>query len=608
MVTQTTEARAMIPAASYVRMSSDKQDRSPDQQRAELRKLAEREGCRIVQEYTDEGITGDSGPDQRPGFKAMLDAARQGRFKVLLAWDTNRIGRFDSLDAGKWLSVLRDNRVQVVTCGQGRIDLESFAGRLVFTVQQEANKMFLLELSAKVLRGQRANAEAGGWNGGPVPFGFDRGEFDQAGNLVRRLAPKQPKSTEAGYRVRLVPVEDESILAGIHWGFDRFDQADISIRALARELQAKGFPSPNGDGWRHATVVKMLANPVYRGHTRWNVESWGKYHGLRGGEITAMNGRGGTRKRNVAEDLIIRPDTHQGLIDPDVFGRVQRKLSSPGRRRYARRAEYPLAGLMYCQQCGQPMHGKAARVSDRKGNPTYHYHRYVCGSYGRDAHRNAAGCGHYAVAADCVCRWLVGALQAEFMGPGRAELVESIRRQLAAEAKGQATDTRRLEKRLDALDTQVSRLVKAIRSTDAPELVDELNAARAERAALQDALQRARRHLDPQDLDREAEGTADDLGALAGRLSEADPATLRELFRLMVSRITCRWDRRTTKAGRQRYPLVDGIVELRDWGPSDCLFSGVANDGASQRENEGNGTGTSRTRSQSPSCAFAALR
>ena len=114
MVTRTTAARALTPAAAYVRMSSDKQDRSPDQQRDELRRLADREGCQIVQEFIDEGITGDSGPEQRPGFKAMLDAARQGKFKVLLAWDTNRIGRFDSMKAGEWLSPLRASGVQLI--------------------------------------------------------------------------------------------------------------------------------------------------------------------------------------------------------------------------------------------------------------------------------------------------------------------------------------------------------------------------------------------------------------------------------------------------------------------------------------------------------------
>ena len=66
--------RALLRAASYVRMSSGKQERSPAQQRGEITKLADREGCRIVARFSDRGITGDSGPQKRPGFRAMLAA------------------------------------------------------------------------------------------------------------------------------------------------------------------------------------------------------------------------------------------------------------------------------------------------------------------------------------------------------------------------------------------------------------------------------------------------------------------------------------------------------------------------------------------------------
>ena len=181
-----------VVAATYIRMSSAKQERSPGEQREELQLLAEREGCQIVTEFSDEAVTGDSGPSQRPGFHAMLRAAERGEFKILLAYDQDRIGRFDSLDAGKWLSVLREKRVQIITCVQGRIDLQTFAGRVVFSVTQETKKLFLEEHSHKVLRGKRENAQGGNHNGGPTPYGFERCEVDAAGNLVQRLAPRQP--------------------------------------------------------------------------------------------------------------------------------------------------------------------------------------------------------------------------------------------------------------------------------------------------------------------------------------------------------------------------------------------------------------------------------
>jgi DNA invertase Pin-like site-specific DNA recombinase len=47
----------MISAVGYIRMSSDKQEASPEQQRQEIISLAKRDGYRIIRWYVDEGVT-----------------------------------------------------------------------------------------------------------------------------------------------------------------------------------------------------------------------------------------------------------------------------------------------------------------------------------------------------------------------------------------------------------------------------------------------------------------------------------------------------------------------------------------------------------------------
>ena len=46
------------PAIAYIRMATDKQDESPDRQKAEINKLAERKDYRITHWYSDLGMTG----------------------------------------------------------------------------------------------------------------------------------------------------------------------------------------------------------------------------------------------------------------------------------------------------------------------------------------------------------------------------------------------------------------------------------------------------------------------------------------------------------------------------------------------------------------------
>jgi len=146
--------------------------------------------------------------------------------------------------------------------------------------------------------------------------------------------------------------------------------------------------------------------------------------------------------------------------------------------------------------------------------------------------------------------------------------VAEIRRQLKAEAKTSQQDLKRLEKRAVELEREVGRLVKAIRTTDAPELAEELQAVRTERQSVSEGLQRARGLQDVENIDQDAEAVADELHGLGEGLQSDDPAVVREIFRRLVQRIECRWEPVPSKgrgSGKnQAYRLVGGVVYLHD--------------------------------------------
>ena len=56
---------------------------------------------------------------------------------------------------------------------------------------------------------------------------------------------------------------------------------------------------------------------------------------------------------------------------------------------------------------------------------------------------------------------------------------------------------------------------------------------------------------DPMDVDTEAERAADMMLDLGKRLTDPDPAVLREVLRQFVSRIDCRWKQEPSKTGKQ---------------------------------------------------------
>lgn len=75
----------------YARVSTDKQ--STEYQLMELRSLCDKLGYTIVQEYTDNGISGARSRDDRPAVDALLKDATRRKFDMVMSWSIDRLGR-----------------------------------------------------------------------------------------------------------------------------------------------------------------------------------------------------------------------------------------------------------------------------------------------------------------------------------------------------------------------------------------------------------------------------------------------------------------------------------------------------------------------------------
>jgi DNA invertase Pin-like site-specific DNA recombinase len=120
----------MKRAALYVRVSTDHQ--TVENQTRELRQVAERRGWEIVETYSDAGISGAKGRDQRPGLDRLLNDASRRKFDVVMAWAIDRMGRS--------LIDLLGTIQHLEACGvdlyldQQNIDTPTPMGKLVFQV------------------------------------------------------------------------------------------------------------------------------------------------------------------------------------------------------------------------------------------------------------------------------------------------------------------------------------------------------------------------------------------------------------------------------------------------------------------------------------------
>ena len=118
----------MKRAVLYLRVST--MDQTTANQERELRQVADRMGCEIVHVYKDHGISGAKGRDKRPAFDALIRDANQRKFKVVMAWSVDRLGR-SLQDLVGFLSELHALHIDLFLHQQG-LDTTTPAGKAMF--------------------------------------------------------------------------------------------------------------------------------------------------------------------------------------------------------------------------------------------------------------------------------------------------------------------------------------------------------------------------------------------------------------------------------------------------------------------------------------------
>jgi DNA invertase Pin-like site-specific DNA recombinase len=75
----------------YLRVSTGEQ--TVENQRRELEAVAARHGWEIAAVFTDEGLTGAKGRDERPGYDALCRSVARREVDMIAAWSVDRLGR-----------------------------------------------------------------------------------------------------------------------------------------------------------------------------------------------------------------------------------------------------------------------------------------------------------------------------------------------------------------------------------------------------------------------------------------------------------------------------------------------------------------------------------
>jgi DNA invertase Pin-like site-specific DNA recombinase len=172
-----------LRAAQYVRMSTEHQQYSTDNQAAAILKYAEQNGYAIVRTYSDEGRSGLN-IDGRPAFRQLLDDIESGQadYQVLLVYDISRWGRFQDPDeAASYDFRCRKAGVDVRYCAEEYVNEGGMLASIMKTVKHLMAGEYSRELSVKVFAGSANLIRLGFRQGGIAGFGLRRLLVDRNG-------------------------------------------------------------------------------------------------------------------------------------------------------------------------------------------------------------------------------------------------------------------------------------------------------------------------------------------------------------------------------------------------------------------------------------------
>ena len=263
-----------VRGAEYVRMSTDHQRYSTENQADAIRAYAAQRGIEIVRTYADSGKSGLS-LDGRDALKQLIDDVQNKRadFKTILVYDVSRWGRFQDADESAYYEyICKRTGISVQYCAEQFENDGSTSSVIVKSVKRVMAGEYSRELSGKVFTGQCRLIELGYRQGGPSGYGLRRRLIDQTGAVKSELTRGDQKSLQTD-RVILIPGPVEEINT-VRWIYEAFVEEQKPEREIAAMLNARGILTDLGRPWTRGTVHQILINEKYVGDNVWNRHSF----------------------------------------------------------------------------------------------------------------------------------------------------------------------------------------------------------------------------------------------------------------------------------------------------------------------------------------------
>jgi DNA invertase Pin-like site-specific DNA recombinase len=335
---------------AYCRLSKDDVNGGSDSssiisQKTMLEKYARDNGWSLFDYYVDDGYSGTN--YNRPDFQRMIEDIEAGKINLVVVKDLSRLGR-NYLLTGQYTDIyFPDRGVRFIAVNDG-IDTKN-ADNDIAPFKNILNEMYAKDISKKIRSVMRAKQEKGEYIGNHAPYGYSKDPANKNHLIIE----------ESGAKV-------------VRRIYD-LCAAGNGSPTIVKTLNQEGIPTPRNHlenicpnyykeplrqyKWSTETVLLILRSRIYKGDM------------VQGVYETSLFNRTPTKRRPRDERIIV-PNTHEPIINDDLWNYVQKCLDT--RKRVMKSGEPQLfAGFVRCPDCGY-----ALAYAKRFGTEYYSCSRY----------------------------------------------------------------------------------------------------------------------------------------------------------------------------------------------------------------------------------------
>ena len=258
-------ANQLVPAAQYLRMSTEHQQYSLENQSTAIQRYAESQGFEVVRTYSDVAKSGLV-LRRRTGLRQLLQDVVSGApaYRVILDYDVSRWGRFQDTDESAHYEFLcKSAGVRVHYCAETFTNDGTLPSLIMKALKRTMAGEYSRELGVKVLAGLKRLALLGFKQGGMPGYGLRRMLVSPAGVPKQELASGERKGI-ATDRVILVPGPAHEVQC-VNDIYRMLVSEKRTVYAIACELNRGGVAYIGGAKWDYQGVYNVLIHPTYAG-------------------------------------------------------------------------------------------------------------------------------------------------------------------------------------------------------------------------------------------------------------------------------------------------------------------------------------------------------